>query len=68
MVSCMKYIVSGMLDLPKGRRAFKREVEASSEQHAKELTYAFFGSKNGLKRTKVKIEQVKPAGKEEVKQ
>ena len=40
------------------KRAFTKEVEAESENHAKELVYALLGSQNGIKRSNVKIEGI----------
>lgn len=54
----MKFSVSGVLEIPNGKRKFSREVEAKSERHAKELVYSDFGSKNGVNRNRVKIEKV----------
>lgn len=58
----MKFNVSGIIDVPNGRRKFSREVEAKSEKHAKEIVYSFFGSSTGLIRNKVKIESVAKVG------
>ncbi len=61
----MKYLVTGVLTLPhSGERPFKKEIEAKSEEHAKDKVYALFGSHNGLKRTKIKIKEVKKLGEE----
>ena len=55
----MKYIVSGkLIKNKKDQTEFKKEIEAETINHAKELIYAFFGSKNGLKRTMIKIEKI----------
>ncbi|MDD5337559.1 MAG: 50S ribosomal protein L18Ae [Candidatus ainarchaeum sp.] len=54
----MKFSVSGMVELKNGRRTFAKEVEAKSENHAKELVYSLFGSANGVNRNKVRIEGV----------
>ena len=40
------------------KRPFTKEVEAKSENHAKELVYALLGSQNGIKRTNVKIAEI----------
>ena len=39
-------------------RAFKKVVDAASENAAKEKAYALFGSHNRVKRNKIKIEKV----------
>ena len=54
----MKFSVSGRIELKNGRRTFAKEVEAKSENHAKEMVYSLFGSTNGVNRNKVKIESV----------
>ena len=53
----MKFNVSGKINLGGEERVFSRQVEAESEAKAKHLTYALFGSNNGLKRNMVKIEK-----------
>lgn len=55
----MRYEVSGEIVMGIGRKKFKIEVDANSENHAKEKTYARFGATNRLKRGKVKIKEVK---------
>ncbi len=54
----MKFTVNGTVDIPNGKRKFSKEVEAKSEKHAKDVTYALIGSVNGVNRKKVKIESV----------
>ncbi len=54
----MKFTVSGTVAIPNGSRKFTKEVEAQSENHAKEKVYSLFGSTNGVNRKKVKIETV----------
>ena len=51
----MKFRITGEMKAGAGIRKFTKEVEAKSENHAKELIYALLGSQNGLKRTNVKI-------------
>lgn len=58
----MKFAVSGTVELRNGTRSFKKEVDAKSENHAKDLVYSLFGSANGLNRNKVKIESVSKVG------
>lgn len=50
--------VSGRITLGIGERTFSKAVEAESENAAKHKTYALFGSVNGVKRNKIKIEKV----------
>ncbi len=51
----MKFTVNGTVEIPNGKRAFSKEVEAKSEKHAKEMVYSLFGSQNGLNRNKIRI-------------
>ena len=53
----MQFTVSGKIRL-KEERAFQRKVEAKTERHARDLIYAYFGSKNGLTRNRITIEKV----------
>jgi ribosomal protein L20A (L18A) len=57
----MKFTVSGRITLGLGERAFVKEVEAESENAARQTIYGLFGSKNGLPRNKVKIEKIEKA-------
>ncbi len=54
----MKFEVSGSVRLGKSVRSFTKEVEAESENAAKQLAYSLLGSQNGVSRDKVKIEKV----------
>ena len=54
----MKFGVSGEINVGSEKRAFRKEVEAKSEAHAKEMVYALFGAQNGLKRVNVKIGEI----------
>lgn len=54
----MKFTVSGTVDIPNGKRKFSKEVEAKSENHAKETVYSLFGSTNGINRNKIHVESV----------
>ncbi len=51
------FVISGTI-VSGDRRTFKKELEAQSEKHAKEIVYALFGSHNGLNRGRVIIEKV----------
>jgi len=55
----MKFKVDGEVKIGSEQRAFTKEVEAKSENHAKELIYALFGAQNGIKRVNVKIAEIK---------
>jgi ribosomal protein L20A (L18A) len=52
------FTVSGKIMLGSGERTFSKQVEAESENMAKHKTYALFGSANGVKRNKIKIDKV----------
>ena len=54
----MEYKVSGRISLGREERTFTKTVEAPSENAAKQKTYAIFGSVNGVKRNKIRIEKV----------
>lgn len=55
----MKFNVSGTVNIEGTQRTFVKEIEAESENHAKNKTFALFGSNNGLKKSHVKINEVK---------
>jgi large subunit ribosomal protein LX len=52
------YTVSGQWKARDGWQTFEKQVEANNEDVAVEHVYADFGSKHGLKRTQVDIEEV----------
>ncbi len=54
----MKFSVYGKILMGKEERTFQKEVEAATENAAKEKIYTLFGSKNGLIRTKIKISKI----------
>lgn len=53
-----EFTVSGRWDARDGWETFEKEIEAKNENVAREHTLAEFGSKHGLKRTQVEIEEV----------
>jgi ribosomal protein L20A (L18A) len=57
-VVLVMFSVTGKAELAKGTQPFEREVEAESEEHARELIYNHFGSKNRLSRANVHIEDI----------
>ena len=59
----VNYSVKGIMKLGSEQRRFEKEFEAPNEVRARELAYSFFGSKHGLKRSKLVIESVQPASK-----
>lgn len=57
----MKFTISGKIILGAEERTFTKNVEAESENAAKQKAYALFGSNNGVTRKKIKIEKVERA-------
>jgi len=53
-----EFTVSGRWDARDGWESFEKEIEAENEDVAREHTYAEFGSKHGLKRQQIEIEEV----------
>jgi ribosomal protein L20A (L18A) len=54
----MEFIVSGKIMLGKENRTFSKKVTAESENDARHKAYALFGSANGVKRNKMRIEKI----------
>jgi ribosomal protein L20A (L18A) len=54
----MEFTVNGTIVLGSEQRNFSKTVEAPSEKAAREKVYALFGSVNGVKRTRIKIEKL----------
>jgi large subunit ribosomal protein LX len=52
------YTVTGRWKTPDGWQTFETELTAENENVAIEHTYAEFGSRHGLKRRQVEIEEV----------
>ena len=55
-----EYTVTGRWKGRDGWQAFETEIEAENDDVAAERVYAEFGSRHGLKRTQVEIEEVSP--------
>ena len=53
-----EYTVSGRWQARDGWQSFEKSLEAENEDVAVEHIYADFGSKHGLKRTQVEIDEV----------
>lgn len=53
-----EYTVTGQWNARDGWLSFEKTIEADNESVAVEHTYAEFGSKHGLKRPQVEIEEV----------
>ncbi|MCJ7428879.1 MAG: 50S ribosomal protein L18Ae [Candidatus Nanohaloarchaeota archaeon QJJ-5] len=54
----MSFNASGTIDLGKETQPFEREVDAESEDHARELIYSQLGSEHGISRANIEIESV----------
>lgn len=54
----MSFIVSGEADLGKETQPFEREIDAESEDHARDLVYSQLGSEHGISRANVRIDSV----------
>lgn len=54
-----QFTVTGRWQTPTGWQPFEKELSAENEDVAEERTYAEFGSKHGLKRPQVDIEEVR---------
>jgi len=52
-----KFSINGTIDIGELRK-FTKEVEAPTENAAKQKVYSLFGSQNGVIRSKIKIEKV----------
>jgi large subunit ribosomal protein LX len=52
------FTVRGSFQARDGPQSFETEIDAPNEDVATEHTYAEFGSKHGLKRTQVEIDEV----------
>jgi len=53
-----EFTVTGRWQARDGWQSFEKTIEAENEDVAREHTLADFGSKHGLKRTQVEIEEV----------
>lgn len=56
----MKFTVKGSIT---GQGTFTKEVEAKSKKHAKDMVFAFFGSKHGIGRQKISVSSAEKANK-----
>ena len=56
-----RYVVSGEFWAGREYQDFETEIEADSEDLAIERTYANFGSRHGVKRTQLQIDEVTEA-------
>jgi large subunit ribosomal protein LX len=53
-----EYTVSGRWQARDGWQTFEKDLDAENENVAVEYVYAEFGSKHGLKRAQVEVEEV----------
>jgi large subunit ribosomal protein LX len=53
-----EYTVTGRWEARDGWQSFEKEIDAENQNVAVEHTYAEFGSKHGLKRAQLEIEEV----------
>lgn len=53
-----EYTVTGRWKTPNGWQTFETELAVENEDVAVEHVYASFGSRHGLKRTQIDIEEV----------
>lgn len=56
----VKFTISGTIDIGE-KRKFVKEIDAPTENAAREKIYALFGSQNGIKRSRVAIEKIEGA-------
>jgi len=56
----VKFTISGTIDIGE-KRKFVKEIDAPTENAAKQKIYALFGSQNGIKRSDVVIEKIEGA-------
>ena len=54
----MKFRISGKIKIGSKYRIFTKEVEAESENHAKELVLSLFGAQNKIKRSNIEIAEI----------
>lgn len=52
------YTINGQWKARDGWQTFEKQIEAENEDVAVEHVYADFGSKHGLRRTQIEIEEV----------
>ncbi|MFP3950381.1 MAG: 50S ribosomal protein L18Ae [Candidatus Micrarchaeia archaeon] len=53
-----KFKITGEMKVGEEYRKFTKEVEANTENHARETVFALIGAQNGIKRTNVRISEV----------
>ena len=58
-VLCMKFAVEGTFKNGSKDRAFLKEIEATSEERARELTFSQLGANHAIGRSRIKIKSVR---------
>ena len=58
--------IQGKFMMGKRFKPFTKELKAINEEDIKEKIYSDFGSKHGIKRTKIVIEEIKEISEDEV--
>jgi len=58
--------IQGKFMMGKRFKPFTKELKATNEEDIKEKIYSDFGSKHGIKRTKIVIEDIKEISEDEV--
>lgn len=61
------YLMKGIFLMGKIWQPFSKEVMGNDEEEAKERLLSILGSKHGVKRRMIKIEEIKELKKEEIK-
>ena len=57
----MKFKISGEVKLGTQSRKFAKEIDAESENLAKERVFSLLGAQNGVRRTSIKISGIAKA-------
>jgi len=55
----MKYEINGSMRIGRQRRKFSKKIEAESKKHATDLIYSVIGAQHGIRRTEIKIAEIK---------
>jgi len=58
--------IQGKFMIGNSLKPFTKELKAINEEHIREKIYSDFGSKHGIKRNKIIIEEIKEISKDEV--
>ncbi len=58
--------IQGKFMMGKSFKSFTKELKAINEEDIQEKIYSEFGSKHGIKRSKISIEEIKEISEDEV--